>query len=148
VLNLGPAAAPPAGALDAVDVLVVNEIEVGMAAGDPGGDPTALARGLAARHGLTCVVTLGSAGAIAVSPEGGWAVPSLPVALVDTTGAGDCFTGVLAALLDEEMALPEALRRACVAASLACLEMGAQSSQPRRAAIEARLVELGPARRF
>lgn len=148
MLNLAPAAVPPADGLASVDVLVVNEIEVGMAAGDPTGDPAELARGLAARHGLTCVVTLGAAGAIAVSPDGGWAVPSLPVTPVDTTGAGDCFTGVLAAMLDEGMALPDALRRACVAASLACLEVGAQSSQPQRAVIEARLGELGPARRL
>lgn len=146
MLNLAPAALPPADALAAVDVLVVNEIEVGMAAGEPDGDPAELARGLVTKHGLTCVVTLGAAGAIAVSPEGGWAVPSLPVRPVDTTGAGDCFTGVLAAMLDEGMTLPDALRRACIAASLACLEVGAQSSQPKRVVIEAKLSEIGAAR--
>lgn len=146
ILNLAPAAEPPAEALAATDVLVVNEIEVGMAAGDPGGDPQGLALRLAERHGLTCVVTLGAEGAIAVSRDNAWAAPSLPVRPVDTTGAGDCFTGVLAAMLDEGMALPEALRRACLAASLACLAIGAQSSQPRRADIEARLGEIGPVR--
>ena len=89
---------------------------------------------------------MGSAGAIAVAPDTAWAAPSLPIRPVDTTGAGDCFTGVLAAMLDEGMALPDALRRACLAASLACLEIGAQSSQPRRADIEARLGEIGPVR--
>ncbi len=148
ILNLAPAAVPPAEALAATEVLVVNEIEVGMAAEDPGGDPLVLARRLAERHGLTCVVTLGAQGAIAVSRDGTWAAPSLPVRPVDTTGAGDCFTGVLAAMLDEGVALPDALRRACLAASLACLAMGAQSSQPRRADIEARLGEIGPARRI
>lgn len=146
VLNLAPAAVVPEAALAAIDVLVVNEIEVGMAAAQPGGDPQALAHRLAVRHGLTCVVTLGAAGALAISPDAGWAAPSLPVTPVDTTGAGDCFTGVLAAMLDEGMGLPDALRRACLAASLACLAMGAQSSQPRRADIEARLGEIGPVR--
>ncbi len=146
ILNLAPAAMPPAEALASTDVLVVNEIEVGMAASDPGGDPRLLARRLAERHGLTCVVTLGAEGALAVSPEAVWAAPSLPIRPVDTTGAGDCFTGVLAAMLDEGMALPEALRRGCLAASLACLAIGAQSSQPRRADIEARLGEIGPVR--
>ena len=146
ILNLAPAAMPPAEALASTDVLVVNEIEVGMAASDPGGDPRLLARRLAERHGLTCVVTLGAEGALAVSPESVWAAPSLPIRPVDTTGAGDCFTGVLAAMLDEGMALPEALRRGCLAASLACLAIGAQSSQPRRADIEARLGEIGPVR--
>lgn len=143
ILNLAPAAVPPAEALAATDVLVVNEIEVGMAADDPGGEPEMLARRLAARHGLTCVVTLGAAGAIAIAPDAAWSAPGLPIRPVDTTGAGDCFTGVLAAMLDEGMALPEGLRRACLAASLACLAMGAQSSQPRRADIEARIGEMG-----
>jgi ribokinase len=152
ILNLAPAAPVPAAALDATHVLVVNEIEATMAAGHqarPGGagsrqpgDPQALASELATRHDLTCVVTLGAAGAIARGPAGGWRIGPLAVEPVDTTGAGDAFVGVLAAALDRHLELPEALRRASVAAGLACTRLGAQTSQPTAAEIEARLPDL------
>lgn len=141
VLNLAPAGAVPDDVLAALDVLVVNQIEGETVAGAPAASPVELASGLARRHGLTCVLTLGAAGAIAATPQGGWLAPPLRITPVDTTGAGDCFTGVLAACLDEGLALPDALQRACVGAALACLAVGAQSAQPRRAEIEARLGE-------
>ena len=146
ILNMAPAAPVPPEVLGALDLLVVNELEAEVAAGVSGQPPAAVAQGLATTYGLTCVVTLAGAGCIAVTAAEGWRVPVLPIDPVDTTGAGDCFTGVLAAALDEGQALPEALRRACVAASLACLAVGAQSSQPTRAQIDARLAEVPPAR--
>jgi ribokinase len=145
ILNLAPAASVPARVLDAIDILVVNEIEAAMAASDQAGNPRALARGLASRHDLTCVVTLGAEGAIAHGPTGGWRIGSLAVEPVDTTGAGDAFVGVLAAALDGGRALPEALRHASVAAGLACTRLGAQTSQPTAAEITARLADLAPA---
>jgi ribokinase len=143
ILNLAPAGAVPPRVLGAVDVLVVNQVEAEMAIG--GGacrDPAALARDLAARHGLICVVTLGAAGALAIGPGFGHRLAALPVAPVDTTGAGDAFTGVLAAALDQGHPLPAALARASVAAGLACTRIGAQTSQPTAAEIAARLNEL------
>jgi len=141
ILNLAPASAVPGAVLDALDVLVVNQIEAETAAGGHG-DPADLARDLAARHGLTCVVTLGGRGALAIGPAGGHRVPSLAIEPVDTTGAGDAFAGVLAAALDRGRTLPDALREASVAAGLACTRVGAQTSQPDAAAIAARLAEL------
>jgi ribokinase len=146
ILNLAPAAPVPPSVLDALDILVVNEIEAAMAAGDqPAREAQALAGDLATRHDLTCVVTLGAAGAIALEPAGGWRIGSLPVEPVDTTGAGDAFVGVLAAALDRGLDLAEALRRASVGAGLACTRLGAQTSQPTAAEIEARLSDLPPA---
>jgi len=142
ILNLAPAGPLTAEVLDTLDVLVVNEIEARMAAGSSTGEPVDLARRLATEHDLTCVVTLGAAGAVAVGPGGGWQVGSLRIQPVDTTGAGDAFVGVLAAALDSGKAMPEALHRASVAAGLACLEIGAQSSQPLAAEIEARRADL------
>ena len=141
ILNLAPAGPVSGRVLDALDLLLVNQIEAGMAAGT-GGDPADLARSLAHRHGLTCVVTLGRDGALAIGPAGGHLVPALPVEPVDTTGAGDAFAGVLAAALDRDLALPDALRRASVAAGLACTRIGAQTSQPDAALIEAELGRL------
>ncbi len=147
ILNLAPASAVPANVLDALDVLVVNEIEAAMAAGaGEAAAATELARALATRHDLTAVVTLGGRGAVALDPAAGFEIGALPVTPLDTTGAGDAFAGVLAAALDERRALPEALQRASVAAGLACTQIGAQTSQPQAAEIEANLSKLPPAR--
>jgi ribokinase len=114
-----------------------------MALGGPDhGNAAALARELAARHALTCIVTLGAAGALAIGPNDAHRLAALAVEAVDTTGAGDAFAGVLAAALDQGHALPAALARASVAAGLACTRIGAQTSQPTAAEIEARLREL------
>jgi ribokinase len=146
MLNLAPAGPLAAEVLDTLDILVVNEIEAQMAAGTSEGEPVDLARRLATAHHLTCVVTLGAAGAVAVGPDGGWQVGSLKIRPVDTTGAGDAFVGVLAAALDAGGSMPEALHRASIGAGLACLAMGAQSAQAHAAEIESRLGELPPPR--
>ncbi len=144
MLNLAPATALSAEVLTSLDLLLVNEIEAAAAAGaEPGSAPPAeLARGLAARHGLTVVVTLGGAGALAIGADLAYQVAPLAIQPVDTTGAGDTFAGVLAASLDLGQPLPDALRRASVAAGLACLRLGAQTSQPSAAEIAARLDEV------
>ena len=143
VLNLAPAGAAPPRVLRSLDVLVVNEVEGRAAAGlSEVADVAAFAGDLAQRHRLTCVVTLGAKGALAIGPEGGQRVAALPVEPVDTTGAGDAFVGVLAAALDQGHELGMALRRASVAAGLACTALGAQTSQPTAAQIEARLGDL------
>ena len=73
-----------------------------------------------------------------------WKVGALPVTPVDTTGAGDTFVGVLAAYLDQSLDLAGSLHRASVAAALSCEKVGAQSAQPLKATIEARLAGLEP----
>ncbi|HEY5598861.1 MAG TPA: ribokinase [Kiloniellales bacterium] len=141
VLNLAPAAAVPPDVLNDLDVLVVNEIEARMLIDAPA---EAAARDLARRHGLTCIVTLGSAGAVAAGPKGVWQVGTLPVDVVDTTGAGDAFVGVLVAALAAGRPLPEALRRAAVGAALSCTVAGTQSSFAPAVAIANRLADLPP----
>lgn len=143
ILNLAPAAAAPPEVLSALDVLVVNELEGRVAGGySESADIAASARELAKKHQLTCVVTLGAAGALAIGPDRAQRVAALPVEPVDTTGAGDAFVGVLAASLDLGHGLGMALGRASVAAGLACTGLGAQTSQPTAAQIEARLGDL------
>jgi ribokinase len=56
---------------------------------------------------------------------------------VDTTAAGDAFTGALACALGASQALPDALAFATAAAALSVTRIGAQSSLPDRAAVEA-----------
>jgi ribokinase len=135
VLNLAPAGSIAPARLEEIDLLVANDGE----AATLGADPRRVARRL--RHGL--VVTRGAAGSIAfLANSGEIAVPALPIEPVDTTGAGDNFVGVLAAGLDQGLALEPALRRASVAAALACLAVGAQAAMPDRAAIDAATARL------
>jgi ribokinase len=68
-----------------------------------------------------------------------WRVKAMPVTAIDTTGAGDCFVGVLASALTRGATLPEAMRRAAVAGSLACTVVGAMPSFPTGAQIDAAL---------
>lgn len=151
LLNVAPAGTVPEAVLKSIDILVVNEFEasaVAAAVGLDAGQPTRLPRLLADRYALTCIATLGGAGALCFGPDGGFSVPALPVAPVDTTAAGDAFCGGLIAALDAGRDMTEALRYATVGAGLACTVEGAQSSLPDRAAIEAQLIKLPEARKL
>jgi len=135
VLNLAPALAVDPGLLGALDLLVVNEREAVTLGGDPGS--------IARRTRQAFVVTRGAAGSSAFLPDGERIdIPALAIEAVDTTGAGDTFVGVLAAGLDQGLALTTALRRASAAAGLACLARGAQAAMPNRAAIDAAAARL------
>ncbi len=128
VLNLAPAARLPDDALRAVDVLVMNEDEggwLGNALGT-GGD----AAGIRGALGNAVVITMGGRGLQAATPQGHIELAAHTVTVVDTTAAGDCFTGVLAAGLDRGLAMPAALRRANVAAGICCSRAGSQGSLP------------------
>lgn len=142
ILGLGPALKLPLETFRDVDVLVANEIE---AAALIAAAPSALAQRLAEALKITVIVTLGEKGAVAAGPQGCLQIGALPIKPVDTTAAGDQFTGVFAASIDRGLPLRDALRRASVAAGLACLVPGAQPSLQHAAAIEARLDDLAPA---
>ena len=64
-------------------------------------------------------------------------VPAAPVEVVDTTGAGDCFNGVLAAALLDGLSIEDAARRAVAAAGLSVTEAGAREGMPVRDEIDA-----------
>lgn len=130
VLNLAPPGDLPEAALRALGLLVVNEHEAAVLAGRLG--CAADAAGLRAALGVDVAVTRGEAGAEAATAAGLVAVPAFPVTPVDTTGAGDCWCGVLAAALDRGMDLPGAMRRASAAAATACTRPGAAAAMPRR----------------
>ncbi|WP_448811545.1 ribokinase [Agromyces bauzanensis] len=138
VLNLAPPAAVAAPTLAVSDPLVVNEHEA-RAAGigtdaagatlDEWRELAASAVGTVAR---SIVVTLGAAGAVAASTDGAWSVAAPHVTAVDTTGAGDGFTGTLAAFLAEGRPLDEALRIAVAAGALAVQGRGTVDSYASR----------------
>jgi len=75
-------------------------------------------------------VTLGAEGALAVAGEETYRVPGRRVTPVDTTGAGDCFVGTLAAALARGVPFTLALEIANAAASLSVQRKGAGTSMP------------------
>lgn len=137
VLNLAPPGPLPDDVLKALDYLVVNEDEAGWLAARIG--VASDAASLAAKLGTAVVRTLGAQGAEACAAGAQVRVPAQPVAAVDTTAAGDCLAGVLAASLDRGLTLHDALRRAVTAASLSCTRAGSQGSLPAAAETDAAL---------
>ncbi len=110
-------------------LLVVNETEgLGLSGRAAGAE---IARCLARRYPqTTVVVTCGKAGALVAAGDSLHACPALPVTPVDTTAAGDTFIGYFLAGLIRQLALPDALRLACAAASLSTTRPGAADSIP------------------
>jgi ribokinase len=142
ILNTAPFSAEAAGLLAKADYVVANETEFdlyGEALSLSGRDRPARMRAFLEKTGRTIIVTLGGDGVVAASPEGVMTVPALGITPVDTVGAGDTFCGYFGAALDSGLGLEDALRRAAVAGSLACLKPGAQTSIPHARDVDAAL---------
>ena len=143
VLNPAPARACDAALLDLVDILILNETELGVLAQTGLRDTDDIARFLAAAQSLqacrgqTICVTLGKRGVLALVNDEPLAVPGRDVTAVDTTGAGDCFVGALAARLARSTPLRAALGYANAAASICVQRMGAAPSMPTAAEVAA-----------
>jgi ribokinase len=120
-LNAAPARELPPGALDHVDLLVVNRYE----------------HEAVGRFDRLTALTLGADGAVLL--EGGDEIARAqppPVEAVDGTAAGDAFTACLLVSLLEGRARGEALTRACAAGALAASRPGAQPSLPTAAEVD------------
>ena len=132
VLNPAPVQPIDAAILQWCDIVVPNEHEVELL----GGVDKLLAFGARA-----VVVTLGSRGSDLHTADGVVHIDSFSVVPIDTTGAGDTFSGSLCARLAAGDDLPTALRFASAAGALCTTVAGAVPSIPRRAAVEALLSE-------
>ena len=156
VLNLAPAIMIPEKVIACLDYLVVNSIEAAQIAetiGLPSSlPPLKLAQALSQFGSLTCIVTGGVDGSIAVTQSGdAWQVATVPVSgddLIDTTGAGDCYCGTLTACLHDGKTLPDAMRYASVAASLSVKHEGAQESYPYISDVETLMQEVPEAQKI
>ncbi|MFC4005279.1 ribokinase [Prauserella oleivorans] len=126
VLNLSPVAKVATGVLAALDVLVVNEHEAAWLLGTESAEPARLLE-LGPR---SAVVTRGARGVVVVTRDGVTEVPSPQVEVVDTTGAGDAFTGALAVALARDASLADAARGAVRVAAFSVTRHGAQPSYP------------------
>lgn len=143
ILNPAPARVFGAKLLALVDLLVLNESELGLLANRGLRDTDEIAPfvdaalSLQANDRQTICVTLGKRGAVALVNGEVLTVTGRSVKAVDTTGAGDCFVGALAARLALGASVRDAIIYANVAASISVQRMGAAPSMPSAAEMEA-----------
>ncbi|GAB3971356.1 ribokinase [Plantactinospora veratri] len=151
VLNAAPARALPADLLDVVDLLVVNQVEAAVVAGVAAetGVETLLDALLALVPRV--VITLGADGVRYADRLGlRLAVEAPTVEAVDTTAAGDAFTGALAVAWAqrrgpvEPAAVTAALRWACAAGAACARRPGASTALPSRDEIDALYAQTYP----
>ncbi|NBE07347.1 PfkB family carbohydrate kinase [Paragemmobacter ruber] len=131
ILNAAPAREVPPALGACVDVLVVNAVEAAMFGADPVTDlasARAAAGHLAARFG-SVVVTAGAAGLAACTAGGARiTLPARKVTVASTHGAGDCFTGTLAAAMATGHDLESACQQASDAAARHVAGVGAATA--------------------
>jgi len=149
IVNPAPASEDAAELHALADILSPNESEFAALLQAHGEDVTAESiaqRNAAALHALArklpcpdTVITLGVRGAVLSTPYGFHEFAAPNVSVRDTTGAGDCFNGALAAELAHGSALTNACAFAVMAASCKVERSGAALAMPSRADITARL---------
>lgn len=143
ILNPAPACPLPAGLLALVDILTPNESELCQLAGADHADSVHNA----ANHLLTqdvgaVLVTLGSRGcALYQTGCEPITLPGRHMLVADTIGAGDTFTGSLAASLARGVPLAQAILWANAAAALSVTRHGAIAGIPLLAEVAALLTE-------
>jgi len=141
ILNTAPFLETTKAVAHKATILIANETEFALLTGRGIEDLDAAMADWAREHSQTVIVTLGGEGARAATADGKTiSVPALKVTPVDTVGAGDTFCGYLAAGLDAGLDLEAAMKRAAVAASLACLTPGAQPAIPYAADVASAVV--------
>lgn len=141
VVNAAPVQQIPDEVLRKIDYLIVNEHEAQFLSGIEVVDVESAqkaARALVSRGGQCVIITLGPAGSLVCTPNEEHFMPDFDVSVVDTTAAGDAFIGGFAvSLLRPELSLFERISFGNAAGALATTKIGAQSSLPTLAEVEA-----------
>ena len=141
---LNPAPAIPFGKdlLELVDILILNETELGSLTNTElreSDDPSRFieAASILQGDGRIICITLDKRGVLALIDGKASVIAGRAVKAVDTTGAGDCFVGALASQLANGMTIRNALDYANAAASICVQRMGAAPSMPAAAEVAA-----------
>lgn len=117
-----------------VDYLTPNETEFESLVGKKFKSPEQLEREMLQwsnnHKGVNLIITRGSSGSTFIENGEIHTVPCMKVEVVDTTGAGDTFNGILAYAIAENKPLREAVRMAGIGASLSVTALGAQAGMP------------------
>ena len=133
ILDPAPAQKLPDNLLKLVDILTPNESEAELLTGIAG-DSEETARKQAeslSSSGVCCVlVTRGASGSLLYDGKEFKSFSALKVKSVDSTAAGDCFNGALAAALSEGKSIDQSIAFASRAAACSTTRLGAQDSLP------------------
>ena len=134
ILDPAPAPSPMPEDLCQVDLLSPNISEAEIITGRKTGEVTEeklIASELVGKGAKSVVLKLGARGCLAVMEDGHfYTVPGYKVTPVDTTGAGDAFTGALAVAMRRGERIRDAATFAAAAGALACTKLGAQAAMP------------------
>jgi ribokinase len=140
VLDPAPAQAIPPQVWPGVYVVKPNEIEAEILTGIPVKDRRSAeqaAQWFLDRGVSIAMITRGALGVIVAGPDGVAEYPAFPATPVDTTAAGDAFSGALGGSLARGASLSEAVRRGLAAGALAVTVRGASPSLPTAEAVDA-----------
>jgi ribokinase len=135
LLNPAPAARLDRELLARLNLLTPNRGELGLLTGRSirrRRDIPEAARALYRQGVSHVIVTCGADGVCWYSDHGERWFAAPRVKAVDTVGAGDCFSGTLAASLARGATMPEAIEYAVTASAICVTRSGAQASMPRR----------------
>ncbi len=139
VLDAGPAQQFPIERVEGLTILSPNETETQALCGIMPSDEQscrAACRALRGRAAAKYVVLkLGGRGCYVDGEGQSYLVPAFPVKAVDTTAAGDTFTGALALHYLRTGDMAAAARYACAAGALCCQRAGALASLPTSAQV-------------
>ena len=117
--------------LESVGLFLLNRVEAAQLAGTDGADEQALLADLRGRFSRAAVVlTLGADGAVYTDGAETVQQAAYPVQAVDTTAAGDTFTGFFLAARMRGEGAPRAMELASRAAAIAVTRRGAAPSIP------------------
>lgn len=129
-----------------VDIITPNEVEARQLVGFPvdNEESAAKAAQILLQRGVKCaIIKLGAKGVYCATKEENFFIPAFPVQAVDTTAAGDAFSGGLAAAIEAELPLRECVKWGAAAGAIAATRPGAQPSLPDRYMFEAFLKDRG-----
>lgn len=140
ILNPAPACDLPDSILQLCDFLTPNETEAEKLTGKRilSMEDAEQAADLLLKRGVgTVIVTLGARGALAKSKDMREYVPAFDAGpVVDTTGAGDAFSGALAVALSEQSSVGNAVRFGCAVAGISVTRLGTAPSMPTRSEVD------------
>jgi ribokinase len=130
ILNPSPAVRLDRKLLSKIHILIPNETEARLLTGMQNIEKSALQ--LRVMGCERVIVTLGAQGALIADEVGVRRISAPKVKAIDTVGAGDCFTGWVAAGVVEGLSMNETVRRAIRAASWSVTRRGAWGGMPFR----------------
>jgi ribokinase len=140
ILDPAPAQSMPPDVWPGVFVVKPNELEAEVLTGMPVSSRRSAAQAaqwFLDRGAAIAMITRGALGAVVAGSDGVVEYPAFPATPVDTTAAGDAFSGALGGSLARGASLSEAVRRGLAAGALAVSVRGSSPSLPTAEAVDA-----------